>query len=62
VSYPIKSELGRAHQLLCQASFFLVVQIVLKRYRPVNTREAYKKATEAVKALQNLIDGTSPLG
>ncbi len=61
MSYPIKSELGKAHGLLCKASFFLVMQIILQRYRPADTREAHKKTTEAVKVLQNLIDGVVPL-
>ena len=62
MSYPIKTELARAHSLLCQASFHLVMQIVLKRYRPADTREAHKKMTEAVDILKNLIDGAAPLG
>ncbi len=61
MNYPIKSELARAHLLLCRASFYLVMQIILKRYRPADTREAHKKMTEAVKILQNLIDGAAPL-
>ncbi len=61
MSYPIKSELARAHLLLCKASSFLVMQIVLKRYKPGETKEAHRQATEAVQVLQKLIDGTSPL-
>ncbi len=61
MSYPIKSELARAHGLICKASSLLVMQIVLKRYKPTETAEAHKKATEAVQALQNLIDGTAPM-
>ena len=62
MSYPIKSELASAHLLLCKASAFLVMQIVLKRYKPAETREAHRQATEAVQVLQKLIDGTAPLG
>ena len=61
MSYPIKSELARVHLLLCKSAAFLVMQIVLKRYKPAETAEAHKKAAEAVQALQNLIDGTAPL-
>lgn len=56
VSYPIKTELNKAHRLLCQATTCLVFQIVVKRYKPSDTREALVKATEAVHVLKNLID------
>ncbi len=56
MSYPIKEELDKAHKLLCRAAFFLVFQLVGKRYRPSETREALAKATEAVHVLKNLID------
>ena len=44
MSYPIKSELARAHGLVCKAGCLLVMQIVLKKYRPANTRAAHEKA------------------
>ncbi len=60
MSYPIKSELDRAHKLVLKASALLVMQIVLKRYRPADTRAAHEAVRKAVEALQNLIDGATP--
>ena len=62
MSYPIKEELDKAHILLCRASTFLVFQITDKRYRPSDTREALRKATEAVEVLKNLIDQAAEKG
>ncbi len=59
--YPIKSELARAHLLLCKSATFLVMQIVLKRYKQGETKEAHLKATEAAHVLQKLIDCVAPL-
>jgi len=61
MTYPIKSELARAHKLICQAGFHIVMQIVLKRYKPAETKMAHAKVTKALGALQNLIDGTGHL-
>ena len=60
--YPIKDNLDKAHDLLARAAFFLVFQIVTKKYRPADTREALRKATEAVEVLKNLIDRASQKG
>ncbi len=60
MGYPIKSELDRAHKLVLKASALLVMQIVLKKYRPADTRAAYAAMSEAITALQNLIDGAAP--
>ena len=56
MSYPIKDNLDKAHDLLACAAAFLVFQIVAKKYRPADTRESLRKATEAVEVLKNLID------
>lgn len=61
MSYPIKSELDRAYGLICKACYLLVMQIVVQKYRPRDTKDAYEKMTEATKVLKNLIDGTAPL-
>ena len=60
MGYPIKSELDRAHKLVLKASALLVMQIVLKKFRPADTRVAYAAMSKAVTALQNLIDGAAP--
>ena len=59
--YPTKSELAQAHLLLCKSAGFLVMQIVLKRYNPGETKEAHRKATEAAHVMQKLIDSAAPL-
>lgn len=57
MAYPIEAELDKAHRLLSQAATGIVFQIIGKRYRPNDTREALAKATKSIEVLRNLIDG-----
>lgn len=58
----IAKELDRAHKLVCQAGFLLVIQIVRRRFRAATVEEAVSKCEQAMSIMQRLISNGGDRG